>query len=201
MPGSRVNRCESVASTFENSFMFEAETEQMAEQRRSRALMVLGGIGALALALVILLLWKGTRTTPSLATAERLPGGLQMRLDNAVRAGTPEFDAYKTKLTLEDHDKLTYPNMSGMTQLVLNARLTNRGDRTLIGVELELRAMSYAEPGKTLALNYSLPIPRKRSSLAPGESMPVTMKVDLPSKMSEAEVSDIVPEVTGLRFQ
>jgi hypothetical protein len=181
--------------------MFESETDQMTEQRRSRMLMVLGGIGALALAMVILLLWKGTRTTPSLATEEKLPGGPQMRLEDAVRAGTPEFDTYKAKVTLEDHDKLASSNPLGMTQLILNAKLTNRGDRTLTGIELSLRAMSYAEPGKTLALNFSLPVPRKRTQLPPGESMAVTMKVDLPSKISEGEVSDLVPELTGLRFQ
>lgn len=184
-----------------NSFMFESETEQMAEQRRSRTLMVLGGIGALALAVVILLFAKGIRPTPTMVTNEQLPGGPQTRLDNAVRAGTPEFDAYKGKITLEDHDKLGSSNPLGMTQLILNARLTNRGDRTITGIELSLRAMSYAEPGKTVALNYSLPIPRKRSQLPPGESMSVTMKVDLPSKISEGEIGDIVPEVTGLRFQ
>ncbi len=181
--------------------MFESETEQMTEQRRSRMLMVLGGIGALALAVVILLFAKGIRPAPTLTTNEQLPGGPQTRLDNALRAGTPEFDAYKSKITLEDHDKLGSSNPLGMTQLILNARLTNRGDRTLTGIELSLRAMSYAEPGKTVALNYSLPIPRKRSQLPPGEAMPVTMKVDLPSKISEGEISDIVPEITGLRFQ
>jgi hypothetical protein len=31
--------------------------------------------------------------------------------------------------------------------------------------------------------------------------MMVTMKVDLPSKFSEGDVSDLVPELTGLRFQ
>jgi hypothetical protein len=181
--------------------MFESETEQMIEQRRSRLLMVLGGIGALALAVVIVLFSKGIRPTPTLTTNEQLPGGMQIRLDNAVRAGAPEFDAYKSKITLEDQDKLVYPNLSGMTQLVVNARLTNRGDRTLTGIELSLRAMSYSEPGKTVALNYSLPIPRKQSQLPPGQSMPVTMKVDLPSNVSEGEISDLVPEVTGLRFQ
>ncbi|HEX4947463.1 MAG TPA: hypothetical protein VFZ34_12400 [Blastocatellia bacterium] len=181
--------------------MFESETDQMVEQRRSRMLMLLGGVGALALAVVILLLAKGTRSTPSLSTSEQVPGGTQTRLDNAVRAGSPEFDAYKDKVTLENHDKLAAGNLMGMTQLYMNARLTNRGDRTLTGVEFSLRAMSYSEPGKTVALNYSLPVPRKKSQLGPGESMPVTLKVDLPSKISEGEVSDLVPELTGLRFQ
>ena len=181
--------------------MFESETDQMVEQRRSRTLMILGGIGALALAILILLLSRGLRSTPSLSTGEQLPGGIQARLDNAVRAGTPEFDSYKAKVTLEDHDKLASSNPLGMTQLVLNAKLTNRGDRTLTGIELSLRAMSYSEPNKTLAINYSLPVPRKRSQLPPGKSMTVTMKVDLPSKISEGEISDIVPELTGLKFE
>lgn len=181
--------------------MFESETEQMAEQRRSRMLMLLGGVGALALAVVILLLAKGTRPTPTMVTGERLPGGEQIPLDNALRTGSPDFDGYKSKVTLENLDKLASSNPLGMTQLYVNAKLTNRGDRTITGIEIALRAMSLAQPGKALAFNYSQPIPRKQSKLAPGESMPVTMKLDLPSKISEREVSDLVPEITGLRFQ
>ena len=182
--------------------MFETETEQMTEQRRSRMLMILGGAGALALAMVIVFLSRGTRTAtvPPNAGAQ-LPGGTQVRLENAVRAGAAEFDAYKAKLTLEDFDKIGAANAMGMTQLALRARLTNRGDRTLNGVEVALRAMSLNEEGKVLALNYGLPIPNKQSELKPGESMQITVKVDLPSTISEGDVADIVPEITGLRFR
>ncbi|MBS1809010.1 MAG: hypothetical protein JST84_12675 [Acidobacteria bacterium] len=182
--------------------MFETETEQMTEQRRSRLLMILGGVGALGLAIVIVFLSRGTRTTPvPAAGSAALPGGTQVRLENAVRAGSPEFDGYKAKVTLEDFDKIGASNAMGMTQLALKARLTNRGDRTLTGIEIALRAMSYSEEGKALALNYGHPVPNKQSQLKPGESMPITVKVDLPSTISEADVSDIVPEITGLRFQ
>jgi hypothetical protein len=181
--------------------MFESETEQMTEQRRSRMLMILGGIGALALAIVIVFLSRGTRSTTPPPPSTALPGGAQQRLDNALRVGTPEFDAYKAKVTLEPIDKIAASNVLGMTQLALDARLTNQGDRTLSGVEIALRAFSYEEEGKVLAMNYGLPIPNKRSELKPGESMRITVKVDLPSSISEAQVSDIVPEITGLRFQ
>lgn len=183
--------------------MFETETEQMSEQRRSRLLMILGGVGALALAIVIVFLSRGTRpaTVPA-ATGAQLPGGPQVRLDNAVRAGTPEFDAYKAKVTLEDFDKIGASNAMGMTQLALRARLTNRGDRTLSGVEIVLRAMSHHEEGKVLALNYGMPVPNRQSELKPGESLQITVKVDLPSTISEHnDVRDIVPEITGLRFR
>lgn len=197
----RVNRREFVAFLF-GECMFETETEQMTEQRRSRLLMILGGVGALGLAIVIVVLSRGIRpaTTPASPSAA-LPGGTQVRLENALRAGAPEFDAYKPKLTLEDFDKIGASNAMGMTQLALKARLTNRGDRTLKGIEIALRAFSYAEEGKVLALNYGLPIPNKQSELKPGESMPITVKVDLPSTISESDISDIVPEITGLRFQ
>jgi hypothetical protein len=182
--------------------MFETETEQMTEQRRSRMLMILGGAGALALAMIIIFLARGARpaNVPA-ATGAALPGGPQMRLENAARAGTAEFDMYKAKLTLEDFDKIGASNAMGMTQLALRARLTNRGDRTLNGVEIALRAMSLNEEGKVLALNYGSPIPNKQSELKPGESLPITIKVDLPSTISEGDVADIVPEITGLRFR
>lgn len=181
--------------------MFETETEQMAEQRRSRLLMILGGVGALVLAVAIVLLSRGTRPATAPASGAAVPGGTQVRLENALRAGNAEFEAYKANLTLENFDKIGASNAMGMTQLALKARLTNRGDRTLKGVEVVLRAFSYAEAGKVLALNYASPIPNKQSELKPGESMQITVKLDLPSTISEADVSDIVPEITGLRFQ
>jgi hypothetical protein len=141
--------------------MFESETEQMTEQRRSRMLMILGGIGALALAIVIVFLSRGTRSTTPPPPSTALPGGAQQRLDNALRVGTPEFDAYKAKVTLEPIDKIAASNVLGMTQLALDARLTNQGDRTLSGVEIALRAFSYEEEGKVLAMNYGLPIPQQ----------------------------------------
>lgn len=182
--------------------MFETETEQMTEQRRSRLLMILGGAGALALAMVIVFLSRGTRpaNVPVNAGAQ-LPGGTQARLENAVRAGTPDFDGYKAKVTLTDFDKIGASNAMGMTQLALRARLTNHGDRTLNGVEIALRAMSFQEIGKVLALNYGMPVPNKQGELKPGESMQITVKVDLPSTISENDVADIVPEITGLRFR
>lgn len=183
--------------------MFETETEQMTEQRRSRMLMILGGVGALGLAIVIMVLWRGVQQ-PAKAPAAmgaKVPGGTQVPLENALRAGAPEFDSYKAKITLENLDKIGAGNAMGMTQLALNARLTNRGDRTLKGIEITLRAFSASAEGKVLALNYGLPVPNKQSELKPGESMPITVKVDLPSTISEGAISDIVPEITGLRFQ
>ena len=182
--------------------MFDAETPQMKEDRRSRMYLILGGIGALALAVTIIFLASRFRQPASLPSATALPGGQQLRLPDAQRKGNPEFDTYHAKVVIEDVEKRASQNAMGMTQMILLGKLTNKGDRTLSALELELKAMSYAEPGKVLAINTSAPIPRVRKEpLKPGESMRITMKLDLPSTITEDDVSDMVPEVSALIFQ
>jgi hypothetical protein len=182
--------------------MFDAETPQMKEDRRSRMYLILGGIGALALAFTIVVLASKFRQPPNLPLGSALPGGQQLRLPDAQRKGNPEFDTYRPKITIEDVEKRAAQNAMGMTQMLLTGKLTNKGDRTLSGLELEIKAMSYAEPGKVLAINTSTPIPRLRKEpLKAGESMKITMKLDLPSTITEDDVADIVPEVSALIFQ
>ena len=182
--------------------MFDAETPQMKEDRRSRIYLILGGVGALALAVTIIFLASKFRQPASLPSATALPGGQQLRLSDAQRKGNPEFDTYHAKVVIEDVEKRASQNAMGMTQMILLGKLTNKGDRTLAALELELKATSYAESGKVLAINTSAPIPRVRKEpLKPGESMRITMKLDLPSTITEDDISDIVPEVSALIFQ
>jgi hypothetical protein len=172
--------------------MFDPETEKATEQRRSRLIMLLGAVGALILAAVVVYF---TRLQPSpQATAPA-----QATLENAVRAGAPEFESYKDKLTVEDKDVLVYPNLLGMTQYRIKGKLLNRGDRTLIGIEVAGKLIGAED--KTLAENTSLPIPRQRSQLKPGESMPIDFKVDAPASIKRDDVWNVIVEIRGLRFQ
>jgi hypothetical protein len=55
---------------------------------------------------------------------------------------------------------------------------------------------------QVVSQNVSQPIPRlRRDPLAPGESMRISVKVDAPQKVSEADVKDVTLELKGLRFQ
>ena len=177
----------------------EPETEKEFEQRRSRLIMVLGGAGALILALLIVFLTRSMQPPPP-PPSTGLPGGAQAQLENALRTGVPEFDNYKAKVTLEDKEILASQNLLGMTQFSVRAKLSNRGNRVLTGIELIGRVYNLED--KVVAQNTSLPIPRLRSQpLQPGESMTVLVKVDTPSKIKEADVKDVKMELQGLRFQ
>jgi len=180
---------DSQLAVFETENYNENDNGAVVERDRSRALLVVGAIAALVLAIMIAAL---SLTKPA----------NEREVESIVRAGSPEFDAYKDKVVLEvDPDsKMVHPNMIGMWQLAVTATLTNRGNRELTGVELVGKMLDMED--KVIAHAVSLPIPRiRREPLKPGESMTVKVKVDAPGKVSEGEVKDIVMELRGLRFQ
>jgi hypothetical protein len=123
-------------------------------------------------------------------------------LERVVRAGTPEFDNYKDKIVFEVglDDKITHPNMIGMFQIEIRAKMHNRGDRTLTGVELLAKMLDLND--KVISSSIGTPIPRIRQQpLKPGESFSVSLKVDAPAKITEDEVKDITIELRGLQFE
>ena len=90
--------------------------------------------------------------------------------------------------------------MIGMAQYEVRARLTNRGEREVSGLELLGRIIDLQDG--IVAQNISMPIPRVRSKpLAPGESMRISVKVDAPAKVAEADIKDVTLELRGIRFQ
>lgn len=167
--------------------MFENENFKDVEQARSRALLVVGAIGALVLTALIVMLARTKPESVSLA-------------ENMVRTGAPEFESYKDKVELEVIEKVVHPNMIGMLQLEVRAKLHNRGDRVMTGVEILGKMFDLGD--KIIARNVSIPIPRVRKEpLKPGESRRISVKVDAPGRVSEAEIKDITIELQGLRFQ
>lgn len=171
--------------------MFEPEeTEKTTARRRSQAMLIMAGVGALVLALVFILIRQALAPGNHPSNA----------LENAVRAGAPDFDAYREKVVLEDKEIIVHPNMIGMSQYEVRVRLTNRGEREISGLELLGKIIDLQDV--VVAQNVSMPIPRLRTKpLAPGETMRVSVKVDAPAKVSEADVRDVTLELQGLRFQ
>ncbi|MEP7271300.1 MAG: hypothetical protein ABI882_07330 [Acidobacteriota bacterium] len=171
--------------------MFEPEeTDKMTAKRRSQAILLIAGVGALVLAVLVVLVRQALISGASAGSG----------LENAVRAGSSEFDAYREKLIFEDKEIIVHPNMIGMAQYEVRSKLTNRGDRAISGIELQGKILDLQE--KVIAQNTSMPIPRLRKTpLAPGETMRISVKVDAPRKVSEAEVKDVTLELRGLRFQ
>ena len=166
----------------------EPQVDEEDERHRRRAKLIIGGI-ALAVILAFAILVRLAFT--SRPTVNGLP--------DATRAGSAEFDAYAPKLAFEEKEIIVHPNLIGMAQYEVRLKLTNRGDRTLTG--LELLGSIILHDDKIVARNISVPIPRLKKVLAPGESMRVSVKVDAPGNVSEGEIKDVSADLRGLRLQ
>ena len=171
--------------------MFEPdETEKATAQRRARAILLIGAVGALVLAVLVILVRQAFHTSAPASTG----------LEGAVRAGAADFDSYRERVVFEDKEIIVHPNMIGMAQFEVRAKMTNRGDKAISGLEILGKMVDLRD--QVVAQNVSLPIPRlRREPLAPGESMRISVKVDAPQKVSEADVKDVTVELKGLRFQ
>jgi hypothetical protein len=167
--------------------MLEIEPDKNSEKPTTNIfLWTLGAAGLIALGLIVFIYSQSKREVRPI-------------LERVVRAGSPEYDSYKDKIVFEVIDKITYPNMIGMFQLEIQAKMHNRGDRSLTGVEVMAKMLSLDD--KVIAENTAIPIPRiRRNPLKPGESFSLSVKVDAPSRITEAEVKDITIELRGLQF-
>jgi hypothetical protein len=167
--------------------MYEPDFAQKDDKNPIRPFIWIGGVVVL---LIVALIWIVTHLNP-----ESRPN----TLENVVRAGSADFDAYKDKLQFEYIDKIVYPSTVGLWQLQWKGRMYNRGDRALTGVEVVGKMLDMND--QVLAQATTVPIPRLRKEpLKPGESLEFSVKVDAPGKVSEDDVKDIIVEVRGLRF-
>jgi hypothetical protein len=101
---------------------------------------------------------------------------------------TPEFDAYAQYITVDmsdKDDKWTYQNLLGNYTARLRARITNTGDRVLIGLRLRAIAVGYDEevlsepdnPSRRIE-KYVTPVPRVQETLAPYDTFHAEVLLD-----------------------
>lgn len=166
--------------------MSEIHDKTIVEKQARRSIILIAVIALIVVAVLVLIV---TRSRPQ----------YQQMLQNVSRAGSAEFDGYRDKVGLEIIEKIEHPNMVGMSQYEIQARLTNNGDRTITGIELAGKIQGLDD--QIIKESISLPIPRLRSEpLKPGESMKVAVKIDRPGNVSDADVKDLLIELHGLSF-
>ncbi|GBC81324.1 hypothetical protein HRbin10_00432 [bacterium HR10] len=171
--------------------MFTPPSDVEREERRRRWRVL--AITAIGFAVIggLVLYWSARRTTSGPA------GSAGAGLTGFVAAGSPEFEAYRRFVTVENQEATQAQNLIGQKQVVVYGVLTNRGSRTLTGVQV--RAIVYDMENRPVAERTAFPIPRRRPSLGPNESMVIQVNVDNVPPKAELARFEIVVE--GLRFQ
>jgi hypothetical protein len=167
----------------DNNSMFEPPAAN-AEQDRSRLILALSGVAVLVVLAAIIVVSSKSSSKPSAEAT--MP-----------QAGSAEFDSYASFVKINNLDKWTSSTLIGRRLAILRAVVQNTGDRTIIG--LKLRGTVVGLGGETLSQRISTQIPRVRQSLAPGETMQVTVQIDpIPDP---GEMSDMTLDVYALKLK
>ena len=118
-------------------------------------------------------------------------------LQGAVRAGSPQFDEYKSKIFLDDPEATEAKRALGDIVMSLQTTVRNLTGKTLTGLEMRAAVVDYE--GKPVKERTVVVIPARQPELAPNKIMPVQVMLD---GMSETDArANIKMEVTGFKFK
>ena len=119
-------------------------------------------------------------------------------LADAVRAGAPDFDQYRTKIVLDKPEAMQSTNVLGGFQMTLETTVRNFTGRTITG--LEIRAAVLTSDGGVLRERTMVVIPSaKRTELEPNKTMFVTVPI---SQLKETDDrASLWMEVTAFKLR
>jgi hypothetical protein len=118
-------------------------------------------------------------------------------LQGGIRAGSPQFEEYKSKIVLDEPEATESKRALGDIVMILQTTVRNLSGKTLNGLEMHAAVVDYE--GKPVKQRTVLIIPGRQAELAPNKTMQVQVMLD---GMSDTDArANIKMEVTGLKFK
>ena len=118
-------------------------------------------------------------------------------LQGAIRAGSPQFEEYKSKIFLDDPEATEAKRALGDIVMSLQTTVRNLSGKTLTGLEVRAAVVDY--DGKPVKERNVVVIPTRQPELAPNKTMPVAVTLD-GMKDTDAR-ANIKMEVTAFKFK
>ena len=166
-----------------------ATQDRRLEEPESRRTLII--VVAVAAAVVIALFFY------LLMRAGGSSGGGEPRLEGAIRAGSAEFEQYKTQVVLDDPEATEAKRALGDTVMSLTTTVRNLSNKTLVG--LEIRGAVVDHQGQPVKERTVLMIPTRQPELAPNKTMPVTMMLE--GMTDTDDRANIKMEVAAVKFK
>jgi hypothetical protein len=134
-----------------------------------------------------------------LATRPSTGGGAggQQRLEEALRAGTPEFEQYRDRIVLDGLEATEATRAIGDIVMTLKATVRNFTGRTITG--LEVHAAVVDSQGQPVKERTVIVIPTRQPELEPNKTMEVPVMLEGMKK--EDDRANIKMEVTAVTFK
>lgn len=134
--------------------------------------------------------------------ARRPAGGdsNQVRLEGALRIGSPEFDKYKALITVDKPEATEGARAIGDIQMRLTTTVRNFTGKTIDG--LEIRGAVVDMEGNTVKERTIIVIPNNaRGTLELEHNKTLDVPIVLEGMSKEADRANIKMEVTAIRFK
>jgi len=155
-----------------------------------RRVYLVAGVVIVASAVVVAGLFFPALTRAPTSTGET------PRLEEALRAGAPEFERYRARLVIDNPAATPSSRTLGDFVVELKTNVRNETGRRLHG--LEMRGVVINAQGMPVGERTAIIIPAQQAVLEPGEEMNVRMLIEGVSP--DAERAGARLEVTALRF-
>ena len=164
-------------------------SDEAADSTRRTVFIVVALVTAL---IVAALVYWATRPRP--AATE------QPRLENALRAGAPEFAQARERVVIDfipDQDAFESPRPAGDIVMTLRPKIRNFTGRTING--LELHAIGLDLSGNVVKERYIIAIPTRQSELAPNKTLVVPITFEGIKK--DNVPASLKVELSGVKFK
>lgn len=119
------------------------------------------------------------------------------RLEGALRAGSPEFEQYKSKIILDKPEANEATRPIGDIVMTLQTTVRNFTGRTITGLEIYAAVVDLQ--GQPVKERTVIIIPNRRAELEPNQTMVVPVVIDGMSK--EADRANIKMEVAAVKVR
>lgn len=118
-------------------------------------------------------------------------------LQGALRAGSPQFEEYKSKIFLDEPEATEAKRALGDIVMSLQTTVRNLTGKTLVGLEIRGAVVDYE--GRPVKERTVVMIPTRQPELQTNKTMQVSLMLE---GMSETDArANIKMEVTGFKFK
>jgi hypothetical protein len=118
-------------------------------------------------------------------------------LQGAIRAGTPQFEQYKSQIVLDDPEATEAKRALGDIVMSLQTTVRNLTGKTLNGLEIRAAVVDYQ--GQPVKQRTVIVVPTRQPELPPNKTMQVPVMLE---GMSDKDArANIKMEVTAFKFK
>ena len=157
------------------------------DESRRKLIIVVAIIAALVIAVFFYFLLRATSTG----------GSTDPVLEGAIRAGSPEWEQYHSKIVLDEPEADEAKRALGDIVMNLQTTVRNFTGRTLNG--LEIRGTVVDHQGKAVKERTLIMVPTRQPELGPNQTMVVAVRLE--GMKDSDDRANIKMEVTGFKLK